>query len=108
MYKSSTIIRIQSFDLKMLEVYAKFLREYNLKTELSCLTKTPEFVELAMPTKKKFFTILRSPHVHKKTKVQYASILYFKRFVVENINNNTIAFLMQTLPKGVHLRFFLT
>lgn len=108
MYKGLTIIKIQSFDLKILEVYAKFLREYSLKTELPYMAKNFNFVELAMPIKRKKFTILRSPHVHKKAKVQYAFTLHSKRFAIKTINKTTITFLTQTLPKGVHLRFFLS
>ncbi|XBT18548.1 MAG: 30S ribosomal protein S10 [Candidatus Shikimatogenerans sp. Tder] len=40
-----------------------------------------------LPTKKKIFTVLKSPHVHKKSREQFVLSLHKRFLIVKNSNN---------------------
>ncbi|XBT18648.1 MAG: 30S ribosomal protein S10 [Candidatus Shikimatogenerans sp. Tcar] len=40
-----------------------------------------------LPTKKKIFTILKSPHVHKKSREQFVLTLHKRFIIIKNSNN---------------------
>ncbi|XBT18151.1 MAG: 30S ribosomal protein S10 [Candidatus Shikimatogenerans sp. Tser] len=47
-----------------------------------------EFIgPIFLPTKKKIFTILKSPHVHKKSREQFVFSIHKRLLIIKNYNN---------------------
>ncbi len=56
---------------------------------------------ITLPTKKKIYTILRSPHVHKKSREQFKLFIHKKFIVVYNVKSNFLKTI--DLPSGIKL-----
>ncbi len=64
-----------------------------------------KYLLIAAPTKKKFKTFLKSPHVNKKSKENYNLAIYkFKIFI--NLNLKYLKILRFNVPKNIHLKIF--
>ena len=80
----------------------------SLKLKLILKQLNINFCELNFPLKKQKFTILRSPHVHKKSKEQFERIKYKKSIMVEkHINIEMVKHLLINYSKNVDIRFLL-
>ena len=56
----------------------------------------------ALPTKNKFFTILKSPHVNKKSREQFCLEIHKKVFFLKNVNLFLIKNFLKTVSsKGI-------
>lgn len=59
---------------------------------------------IPLPTKKKVFTVLRSPHVNKKSNEQFQLCTYKRLLDIYSSTSKTIDALMKLeLPSGVHV-----
>lgn len=57
-----------------------------------------------LPTNKKIFTVLKSPHVNKKARDQYQLCSYKRMLDIYNSNSKTVDALMKLeLPSGVEV-----
>ncbi|MGX7591485.1 30S ribosomal protein S10 [Candidatus Karelsulcia muelleri] len=56
---------------------------------------------ITLPTKKKIYTILRSPHVHKKSREQFKWFIHKRVLMVYNVKSNCLKQI--ELPSGVKL-----
>jgi|TARA_B110001450_G_scaffold142557_1_gene133494 small subunit ribosomal protein S10 len=70
------IIKIKGFNNFILEKIAHFVLK-----EAQNLKITPAILHL--PTKNKKFTLLKSPHVHKKAREQFELVTFQKKIVVK-------------------------
>ncbi|MGX7592472.1 30S ribosomal protein S10 [Candidatus Karelsulcia muelleri] len=57
---------------------------------------------ITLPTKKKIYTILRSPHVHKKSREQFKLYIHKRFVVVYNVKSKILK--KMDLPSGVKLK----
>lgn len=81
---------------KILKLYKKFLilnfKHFFLK-----------YLIINLPTKKKFKTFLKSPHVNKKAKENFNLFIYkFKIYITLNLKSLKI--LRFNVPKNIHLK----
>ena len=59
-----------------------------------CSTIKNTFKVISLPKTRKLFTVLRSPHVDKKSREQFEFLYYKKKILIENKNNqSTVLFL---------------
>ena len=59
---------------------------------------------IPLPTNKKIFTVLKSPHVNKKARDQYQLCTYNRLMDIFNSNSKTVDALMKLeLPSGVEV-----
>ena len=70
------IIKIKGFNNFILEKIIDFISTEAKK--LNIISKT-----LHLPTKKKKFTLLKSPHVHKKAREQFELITFQKNIIIK-------------------------
>ncbi|MGX7592878.1 30S ribosomal protein S10 [Candidatus Karelsulcia muelleri] len=56
---------------------------------------------ITLPTKKKIYTILRSPHVHKKSREQFKLFIHKRFLVVYNVKSNFLKTI--DLPGGIKI-----
>ena len=55
-----------------------------------------------LPTRKSFYTVLRSPHVNKKSREQFRLFFHKRLMIIHTSSNNTISELTKLdLPAGV-------
>ncbi|HEX9232552.1 MAG TPA: 30S ribosomal protein S10 [Blattabacteriaceae bacterium] len=90
-------IKLQSYDHILLDRYANKI----LKTALcsGSIIHGP----IPLPTKKKIYTVLRSPHVNKKSREQYL-LPKHRRYLEINANSITVEAMMKIeLYSGVEL-----
>jgi small subunit ribosomal protein S10 len=68
---------IKSYDYKLLEMALYFINQlsklYNIKFHI-----------ISLPSKKTIYTILRSPHIDKKSREQFQKKVYIKSIIFEN------------------------
>ncbi|MBD3296840.1 MAG: 30S ribosomal protein S10 [Candidatus Omnitrophica bacterium] len=91
-------IRLKSFDHKLLDVSMEEIVDTVKKTGATIIGPVP------LPTKKELFTVLRSPHVDKKSREQFM-IKTHKRLVdIADSTSKTIDALRKLdLPAGVEV-----
>tara|TARA_B100001123_G_C14916747_1_gene870056 strand:- start:105 stop:425 length:321 start_codon:yes stop_codon:yes gene_type:complete len=59
---------------------------------------------IPLPTRKNFFTVLRSPHVNKKSREQFRLFFHKRLMIIHTSSNNTISELTKLdLPAGVDI-----
>lgn len=56
---------------------------------------------IILPTKKKIYTILRSPHVHKKSREQFKLFIHKRFLVVYNVKSNFLKTI--DYPSGIKI-----
>lgn len=90
-------IELKTVNKSILAVYKNFLQ--NLLLKLNLLYK-----QFALPIKKKKFTLLRSPHVHKKSREQFQLIKYKHVYLfLSPIPNNFLKFLLINKPAEINM-----
>ena len=59
---------------------------------------------IPLPTRKNYFTVLRSPHVNKKSREQFRLFFHKRLMIIHTSSNNTISELTKLdLPAGVDI-----
>ena len=59
---------------------------------------------IPLPTRKNYFTVLRSPHVNKKSREQFKLFFHKRLMIIHTSSNNTISELTKLdLPAGVDI-----
>ena len=93
-------IRLKTFDHKLIDASSKEILETAKRTGARVIGPIP------LPTHKKHFTVLRSPHVNKKAREQF-ELSSFKRlldiFCATNANKTVDALMKLELPSGVEV-----
>ena len=86
-------LRLEAYDIKLLEDYIKTLKKLTEKD-------TSYF---RLPTKIKKFTVLRSPHVNKQSREQFEIRTHRRLFYFNNIKNieNISNIINESLPAGI-------
>lgn len=86
-----------SCESKTLRIYSEFIK--NLLTAQNIEVKI-----FFLPTKKKRFTLLKSPHVDKRAKEQF-QIIYCKTIVdIRNIDSNNLRNILINKPKNIKIK----
>ncbi|MGX7593591.1 30S ribosomal protein S10 [Candidatus Karelsulcia muelleri] len=88
-------IKIKAFDGYILNLSVRKIINYISKQNIK--VNGP----ITLPTKKKIYTILRSPHAHKKSREQFKLFIHKRFLVVYNVKSNF--FKPIDLPSGVKL-----
>ncbi len=96
-----TVLLLTSINTKILKLYLIFLKKILKKSNLT-------FAELNIPTKKHKISLLKSPHVYKKSWEHFQIKKYKKRLILYNIEsikkNNIIFFFLKNKVKNVSLK----
>ena len=91
-------IRLKSFDHKLIDVSAREILDTAKRTGAQVRGPIP------LPTHKKIFTVLRSPHVNKKSREQFQLSSYKRLLDIYSSSSKTIDALMKLeLPSGVEV-----
>ena len=96
-------IKIWSFDSRVLDQSAKDIIEMLKKTGVKVLGPIP------LPTKKEIYTVLRSPHVNKKSREQFQLEIHKRIIDVIEPTARTVDSLSRlSLPAGVEVEMKLS
>ncbi len=88
-------IKLKSYDFNLVDKSA----EKTVKTTGAIVTGP-----IPLPTKKKIFTVLKSPHVNKKSREQFQLSSYKRLLDIYSSSSKTIDALMKLeLPSGVEV-----
>ena len=91
-------IRLKSFDHRVLDISSTEIVETAKRTGARVSGPIP------LPTHKKIFTVLRSPHVNKKSREQFKLSSYKRLLDIYSSSSKTIDALMKLeLPSGVEV-----
>jgi small subunit ribosomal protein S10 len=96
-----TRVKLEAFDTKLLTIACTNL--INGSSSINGISKGP----ISLPTKKRIYCVLRSPHVDKKSR-EHFEIRIHKRlldiFTPQNIENIADSFLKIAIPPGVSIK----
>ena len=96
MAKQKIKIRLKAYEPAVLDRSAKMIVQTALKT--GALVRGP----VPLPTKRSVYTVLRSPHVDKKSREQFEMRIHKRLIEIENSTAQTTEFLKKlTLPASV-------
>lgn len=96
-------IKIKSFDSRLLDWSAKEIVEMLKKTGVKVSGPIP------LPTKREIYTVLRSPHVNKKSREQFQLEIHKRIIDVMEPTPRTVDSLSKlSLPAGVEVEMKLT
>jgi len=99
--KIKTQVKLESFDHRLLTIACRRLIEGIIS--INGLAKGP----ITLPTKKRVYCVLRSPHVDKKSR-EHFEIKIHKRlleiYTPQNVENIADSFLKITIPPGVSIK----
>ncbi|WGH25014.1 MAG: 30S ribosomal protein S10 [Candidatus Shikimatogenerans bostrichidophilus] len=90
-----------------LKSYDYILLEKSIKNIIKSIKYTGVIINgpIPLPTKKKYFTVLKSPHVHKKSREQFILSIHIRYLEIINANTKTINALMKIeLARGVDVK----
>jgi len=91
-------IRLRAYEAAVLDRSAEVIVSTALKT--GALVRGP----IPLPTKKSIYTVLRSPHVDKKSREQFEMRVHKRLIDIVNSTNQTVDALMKlNLPAGVDI-----
>ncbi|MDH3004937.1 MAG: 30S ribosomal protein S10 [Candidatus Shikimatogenerans sp. JK-2022] len=91
-------IKLKSYDYILLDKSIKNIIEKLKKTKVKIKGPIP------LPTKNKIFTVLKSPHVHKKSREQFILSIHVRYIEILKATSLTINLLMKLeLPSGVEV-----
>ena len=98
MSKQNIRIRLKAYDHKLLDQSTEQIVNTAQKTGAKILGPIP------LPTKKNKFTVLRSPHVDKKSREQFQTKIHKRMVDIINSTPKTVESLMKLdLPAGVDI-----
>ena len=90
-------IELKTVNKSILNIYNNFLQKFLIK--LSLLYK-----QFTLPIKKKKFTLLRSPHVFKKSREQFQIIKYKHIYLfLSPISTSVLKFLFINKPSEINM-----
>ena len=90
-------INIKSFELYYIENAIIFIKKIQFllnNINIAQKEKKPNVLSLSqisLPKKNKLFTVLRSPHIDKKSREQFEFTYHKKKIVIQSKNNKNIA-----------------
>ncbi len=87
-------ITIKSFEWYHIQNTILFLKKIQLLLNSAKKMKFKNFSIITSLKKRKLFTILRSPHIDKKSREQFEFIYYKKKVFIQNTNINNSALLI--------------
>ncbi|MDH3004206.1 MAG: 30S ribosomal protein S10 [Candidatus Shikimatogenerans sp. JK-2022] len=90
-----------------LKSYDYILLEKSINNIIKNIKNTGVIINgpIPLPTKSKKFTVLKSPHVHKKSREQYILSIHIRYLEIINANTMTIEALMKLeLARGVDVK----
>ena len=91
-------IRLKAFDRRMLDLSCDKIIQTADTTAASAIGPIP------LPTHRKIFTVLRSPHVNKKSREQFKLNSYKRLLDIYSSSSKTVDALMKLeLPSGVEV-----
>ncbi|MDH3005155.1 MAG: 30S ribosomal protein S10 [Candidatus Shikimatogenerans sp. JK-2022] len=92
-------VKLKSYDYILLDKSIKNIIKSIISTGVTINGPIP------LPTKKKKFTVLKSPHVHKKSREQFELSTHIRYLEIINANTMTIEALMKLeLASGVDVQ----
>ena len=98
MARSKIRIRLKAFDHKLLDQSAQKIVETAKKTGANVAGPIP------LPTEKRVYTVLRSPHVNKDSREQFETRTHKRLIDISDHTNKTVEALMRLdLPSGVEI-----
>ncbi len=89
MFKIS--ITIKSFEWYHIKNTIMFVKKIQLLLNPYSKNRFENLNEISLPKKRKLFTVLRSPHIDKKSREQFEFMRYKKKLFVQNENMNKAA-----------------
>lgn len=92
--------KLKSYDHRLLDQSTKMIVRAVKKTGASIVGPIP------LPTKRSVYTVLRSPHVNKKSREQFELLVHSRMIEITDPNEDTMAALraLET-PAGVNAEF---
>ena len=97
--KQKIRIRIKGFDQRLLDRSTEDIVETAKRTGAAVVGPIP------LPTRRELFTVLRSPHVDKKSREQFEIRTHKRLIDILNPTGNTIdALKTLTLPAGIDIK----
>ena len=87
-------IILKSFNSKLLQFYVSLLINF-FKSKGSALIKV-----VFLTVKKKKWSVIKSPHVHSKSKDQFEMRVYSRLLIINSLNINNLFYLESILKKG--------
>ena len=98
MAKQKIRIRLKAYEHRILDQSADKIVETAKRTGATISGPIP------LPTEKKIYTVLRSPHVNKKAREQFQLCAYKRLLDIYSSNSKTVDALMKLeLPSGVEV-----
>ena len=98
MARSKIRIRLKAFDHKLLDQSAQKIVDTAKKTGANVAGPIP------LPTEKRIYTVLRSPHVNKDSREQFETRTHKRLIDILDHTNKTVEALMRLdLPSGVEI-----
>jgi len=88
-------LNIKSINRKSIELYSEYIKKLIIKNTI--ISK-----QINIPSKRKRFTLLKSPHVNKKAQENFQFVLYQKTFYLKINNFSVIKTILINKPK--HLK----
>jgi len=91
-------IKLKAYDYRILDQSAQEIVETAIRTGAEVSGPIP------LPTKKKVYTVLRSPHIDKKSREQFMLVVHKRSLEIKNPTAKTIDALRKlNLPAGVNV-----
>ncbi len=91
-------IKLRAFDHRLLDRSVKDIVEIANRTGMKILGPVP------LPTEKKLYTVLRSPHVNKKSREQFEIRVHKRLIWITNVTPKAVDALQKLdLPAGVDI-----
>jgi small subunit ribosomal protein S10 len=97
-------IKVKGYDHPVLDSYVKFVSRAanNLDIEIHGTA--------ALPTRVKKFTVLKSPHIYKKHRVQFETRTHARLLQIRRITGTTadifLEYIQRNLPEGVSMSLY--
>ncbi len=92
-------VKLRGFDVRLVDIGAKSIIEVVKKSDVDVIGPIP------LPTKIEKFTVLRSPHVNKKSREQFEIRTHYRLIDVLNPTSDVMNALMKLeLPSGVDVQ----
>nr|QCI06635.1 ribosomal protein S10 [Erythroglossum lusitanicum] len=96
--KNKIRIKLKTYDNNLLKVSCKSIIEAINRTQAKLIGPIP------IPTKRKIYCVLRSPHVDKDSREHFEIRIYGKLIEIQNASSQTIDALMKlNIPSGVDI-----
>jgi small subunit ribosomal protein S10 len=103
-------ITLKAFEWRLLQRASEFIQKLAKKIEVVCFKNEQRIVLSSsfLPSKKKQFTVLRSPHIDKKSREQFEIRTYKKLFLFQTNQKKAFSFFLFLLKQmsffGVQFR----